>query len=50
MTYSCPTVDECNTSSSELRNEKTIGLEAKALQQILSVQAFEYLYKIFLIM
>lgn len=43
MTYNCPKGDKCDTSSSEFRNEKTIGLKARALEQILSVQAFENL-------
>lgn len=43
MTYNCPKVDKCDTSSSGLKNEKNIGLEAEAPHQILSVQAFEYL-------
>lgn len=40
MTYDFPKDDKCDTSSLEFRKEKAIGLEARVLQQILSVQVF----------
>lgn len=35
--------DKCDAPSLEFRKEKAMGLEARILQQILSVQIFEYL-------
>lgn len=43
ITCNFPENDKYDTSSLEIRKEKAMGLEARVLQQIYSVQVFEYL-------